>query len=131
MATARLLLSIEHSARQAMPPALASMCQVARIDRQTITLAVPSAAYAARLRQLAPRITARLNKDGWNLNEIIVKIQANLPQSQIKTARPKESVPLDEQGLKAFETLRNHLHEGPLANAVARLLARHGQLPDG
>src|SRR5699024_11407578 len=90
VATARLLLGIEHSARQVLPPALASHCQVAKIDNDTVTLAVPSAAYAARLRQLGPRIVNRLNKDGWNLNEINVKIQANLPVNQTNLHRATE-----------------------------------------
>lgn len=125
LATARLLLSIEHSAKQVMPQALAKMCQVARIDRQALTLVVPGAVYAARLRQLAPRIIERLNKDGWNLNEITVKIQADLPKSRIKPSLAKQSIPLDDQALKAFADLRESLEPGPLANAVARLLERH------
>lgn len=125
LATARLLLSVEHAAKQVLPPALAQVCKVARIDRQQITLAVPSAAYAARLRQLAPRILQLLAGNGWNLNEINVKVQAGLAQSQTKTPRAKEALPLDGGALNAFEELRNNLKPGPLADAVSRLLVRH------
>lgn len=127
LATARMLLGIEQSARQVLPPAIASHCQVAKLESNAVLLAVPSAAYAARLRQLAPRIVERLNKDGWNLNEINVKIQANLPTKQTILQRPKESVPLDGHALEAFEGLRNNLPSGPLADAVARLVERHKQ----
>jgi len=123
--TARMLISIERAIKHVLPPALAQVCRVARVDRQQITLAVPSAAYAARLRQVAPRIMALLAGNGWNLNEINVKVQAGLSQSRTETARTKEVVPLDENALNAFEGLRNALQPGPLADAVTRLLAHH------
>lgn len=125
LTTARMLLSIERATKRILPVALAQTCKVAHIDRQQITLAVPSAAYAARLRQLAPRIVHLLAEDGWNLNEIRIRVQAGLLQSRTKTARAKESIPLDDSALEAFEALRRGLDPGPLADAVGRLLAHH------
>lgn len=127
LSTARMLLSIEQATKQVLPPALAQVCKVARIDRQQITLAVPSAAYAARLRQLAPRIVQLLAGSGWNLNEISVKVQAGLLQSQTKTTQTKIAVPLDNDALSAFAKLRDTLKPGPLADAVNRLLVHHGK----
>jgi hypothetical protein len=120
-----MLLAVEHAAKKILPPALAQVCRVARIEQQQITLAVPSAAYAARLRQLAPRIVQLLTGSGWNLNEINIKVQAGLLQNQTKAATPKEVAPLDENALKAFEDLQNSLKPGPLADAVKRLLTHH------
>jgi hypothetical protein len=120
-----MLLSIEHATQKILPPALAQVCRVARVDRQQVTLAVPSAAYAARLRQLAPRIAQMLTQEGWNLNEISVKVQAGLLQTRINAAPVKDVTPLDERALSAFETLQNNLRPGPLADAVKRLLAHH------
>lgn len=125
LTTARMLISIEHAAKKVLPPALAQVCRVARIERQQITLAVPSAAYASRLRQLAPRIIQLLAGSGWNLNEISVKVQAGLLQNQTKTAPLREAVPLDKNALEAFEKLGEGLNPGPLADAVKRLLTRH------
>lgn len=125
LTTARMLLSIEHAAKTILPPALAQVCRVARIDRQQITLAVPSAAYASKLRQLAPRIVQLLTESGWNLNEISVKVQAGLLQAQTKTAQPREIAPLDDNALKAFAELQGNLRPGPLADAVTRLLRHH------
>lgn len=124
LTTVRNLIAAEHAVKKAMPPALASVCKVARIDRQQITLAVPSAAYASRLRQLAPRILVLLNDNGWNLTEMIVKVQAALLQSQIKTAS-RQVEPLDHTALAAFDELQRSLPSGPLANAIGRLLAHH------
>lgn len=125
LTTARMLISIQHAAKQVLPPALAAVCRVARVEQQHITLAVPSAAYAARLRQLAPRIVQLLTQSGWNLNEISVRVQAGLLQSQIKTTPIKQAQPLGETALNAFEELQGKLDAGPLADAIGRLLMRH------
>lgn len=122
--TARRLLAAEQAAKDALPPALALVCKVARIEKQQITLAVPSAAYAARLRQLAPSIVQTLAGGGWNLTEIKVKVQAGLLQSQTKKSG-KEVVPLDSAALDAFDELRGKLRPGPLTDAVKRLLDHH------
>lgn len=124
LTTARNLIAVEHATKNALPPALALVCKVARIDRQQMTLAVPSAAYASKLRQLAPRILLLLNGSGWNLTEISVKVQAGLLQSQTKTAS-RQVEPLDGEALNAFSELQNNLPPGPLADAVKRLLAHH------
>jgi hypothetical protein len=124
LTTARNLLAVEHATKKVLPPSLALVCRVARIDRQQITLAVPSAAYASKLRQLAPRILQLLNDGGWNLNEIHVRVQAALLQSRTKTA-PRQVAPMDDHALNAFDQLQDNLPPGPLADAVKRLLAHH------
>ena len=125
LTTARLLLSIEQVTKKVLPPALAQACRVARIDGQQITLAVPSAAYASKLRQLAPRIAELLTASGWNLNEIIVKVQAGLLQAQTKATPSRQVAPLGEKALNAFAELQNNLNPGPLADTVQRLLNHH------
>jgi len=124
LAAARELIAVEQAAKQALPPALAEVCKVARIERQQITLAVPGAAHAAKLRQVAPRIIQLLNSRGWNITQISVRVQAGLAKTQTKTPT-REIVPLDDTALKAFETLHSGLRPGPLADAVQRLLAHH------
>ncbi|NYT62437.1 DUF721 domain-containing protein [Alcaligenaceae bacterium] len=124
--TARNLIAVEHAAKKVLPLALAEVCRVARIEKQQITLAVPSAAYASKLRQLAPRILLLLNDSGWNLNEISVRVQAALLKSETKTT-PHQVEPLGDVALDAFTELQNSLKPGPLADAVSRLLANHGK----
>ncbi len=125
LATAQNLLDAEHIARQALPPGMASVCRVARIENQRMTLAVPSAAYASKLRQLAPRILTRLNDAGWNLNEITVRVQGALVHRPappfVKTAEPLGPVALD-----AFSRLHDAVEPGPLSDAIQKLLKRHG-----
>lgn len=127
LTTARALLALQTATQALLPAGLAKTCRVARLDQHRLTLAVPSPAYAARLRQLAPRIVARLTDSGWNLTEIEVKVQAGLLQTEIKTSQTKQSNPLDGGAVDAFRELHENLRPGPLADAVARLVSRHGK----
>ena len=126
LTAAREHIAVEQAAKQALPTALAQVCRVARIERQHMTLAVPAAAYAAKLRQLAPSMMRKLHDSGWNISQISVKVQANLAATQTKKA-PRQITPLGATALKAFETLHEELQPGPLADAVQRLLQRHQQ----
>lgn len=125
LSTAKALLSAEREIQDLLPPALARACRVARLDRQQITLAVPSAAHAAKLRQMAPRIAQALARHGRNISEVVVRVQAGLPQDGAKMPRTKDVIPLDDTALHAFRDLRERLAPGPLADAVARLLEHH------
>lgn len=124
LATAKNLLDAEQEARRVLPLGIAAVCRVARIENQRMTLAVPSAAYASKLRQMVPRIVARLNEAGWNINEITVRVQGALVQSPTpkfqKTAEPLGPVALD-----AFSRLRDAVEPGPLSDAIQQLLQRH------
>ncbi|TEA80223.1 DciA family protein [Allopusillimonas ginsengisoli] len=126
LAAARNMLAVQEAARQALPAALADACQVARIERQRITLAVPSAAYASKLRQLAPRIVHLLASRGWDVQEVSVKVQAGLLRAPTKTVE-RTVTPLDSGALQAFDELRSGLRPGPLADAITRLLKHHRQ----
>ena len=125
LATAQRLLQLERATQKALPPALAGSCRVARVEGGLLTLAVPSAAHASKLRQLAPRIVQLLAHAGWNLNEISIKVQASLVTSITPPSRPKDINPLDASAIAAFENLRDNTPPGPLADALARLVARH------
>ncbi|CAM3772927.1 Flagellar hook-length control protein FliK [Bordetella sputigena] len=128
LATANLHLQIQRTVAAAVPPVLGNVCRVARLEADRLQLAVPSAAHAAKLRQMAPRIAQALHAAGWNLNEIAVKVQAGLPGSGIKPPRaPKDVMPLGDTALGAFEALRETLNPGPLADAIERLLRHHRQ----
>lgn len=124
LATARHLLAIEAAVTKALPAALGRQCKVARLEAQRLTLAVPGPAHAAKLRQLTPSLLARLAAQGWNINEIGIRVQAGLMAPVTKpTTRNVE--PLDANALQAFSTLADTLTPGPLASAIDRLLKHH------
>lgn len=122
--TARRLMEAEALLAQVLPPGLARRCKAAQIDRRRLTVSVPSPAHAARLRQLAPTVTARLRAAGWLVEDIVVRIDAGLGRPAAERP-PRQTEGLGEGALDAFEALRRSLRPGPLADAVGRLLRRH------
>ena len=123
LASAQRLLQLETALLGCLPAALAARCKVAALDAQQLTLAVPGPAQAAKLRQLGPTLASRLQAQGWQVPAIRIRVMASL--AYVPQPRVRETVPLGERGLQAFADLHTQLHPGPLADAVARLLARH------
>ncbi|OWT72678.1 MULTISPECIES: DciA family protein [unclassified Achromobacter] len=124
LATARLHMQVQATVAKILPPALGEVCRVARLETDKLQLAVPSAAHAAKLRQMAPRVAQALAAAGWHLNEISVKVHAGLLPPAAPPP-PREAAPLDDRALEAFATLQKNLRPGTLADAVARLLKHH------
>jgi len=126
LATARRHIQIRQAVGTVLPAGLGAACQVVKVDGPCLTIAVPNAAYAAKLRQLAPRLAEALTRAGWHIHEVKVRIHAGPSVPAPYTPPPKEAIPLDDQALAAFTVLRNQLRPGPLADAVARLVRHHG-----
>lgn len=125
LATARKHLQIQHAVAAVLPPALGALCVVAKLENQHLQLAVPGPAHAAKLRQMAPRIAQTLTGQGWNVNEISVRVQAGMPRPG-QSATPAQAGPAP--GLDCPGCLRDAasgLAPRPLADAVARLLKHH------
>lgn len=124
LTTAHDLLAAEQAIAGALPAGLAGQCRVARIDGGTLTVAVPAAAHANKLRHLQTRLVSALQQAGWNIEQIHIRVQASL--AAVRQAPVRQTQPLDDRALQAFDSLGENLTPGPLADAVARLLQRHG-----
>ena len=109
LATARVHLQVQRIIATALPPALANVCQVARMEKTSLLIVVTSSAHAAKLRQLAPTIVRTLADKCWNIASITIKVQANKPGA--KSPRPpKQTAPLGHTAPDAFNTLRQFAH---------------------
>ena len=74
------------------------------------------------LPQTAPPPTAPLSGA-----ERVTCVQAGMPRPGSRAAHPpKLAQPLGAQALDAFDELGKAVRPGPLADAIARLLAHHG-----
>ena len=124
LATAQRHIQLRAVVAQALPEAIREGFDILKIENKTLTLMVSSAAFAAKFRQLAPRVTTHVQAAGWNLDDIKLRVQGGL-RIPVAAKPEKEARALDQQDLKAFETLNQTLRAGPLADAVARLLAHH------
>lgn len=124
LATAQHHIALKALVVETLPPALKRAFEIAKFDRGVLTLMASNASAAAKLRQLAPRMSSHLQSKGRLIHEVQIKtsLQHAAPpyQKPEKTARP-----LDNSDLDAFEELQKGLKPGPLADAVARLLAHH------
>jgi hypothetical protein len=129
LSTATRLMELQRQVGALLPEPMGSACRVLRFEDGNLTLGVPAASHSAKLRQLAPRIVAALEKQGWQVNGIAVRVQASLTRpggTLLSGAAPARPVGTDlsNKAVDAFGTLHAGLPEGPLAQAVARLLAR-------
>jgi len=126
VATAQRYAQIRQAVAAMLPAGLADVLQVIKLDDGQLTLAVPAAAHVAKLRQLAPRLVTALGRQGWHVEAVNIRIQAQAGGEEKNTVRPaKTATPLDAQALQAFSTLHRRLSAGPLADAVQRLLKHH------
>ncbi|MEI7569326.1 MAG: DciA family protein [Alcaligenaceae bacterium] len=124
LATAQLHIKLRSALVEALPITMRKGFEVLKIEHNTLTLMVSSAAFAAKFRQLAPRVITHIQAAGWNLSDIKLRVQGGLG-IPVATPPKKEARALDQQDLKSFEDLTHQLRPGPLADAVARLLAHH------
>lgn len=123
--TAERYLELEKHIAQYLGAAM-SPCKIAQWKGDQLTLAVPSAAHATKLRQQVPTLINYLKRHQWQLSTIKIQIQSVLftgvePLGYVHQG----GAGIDATGLDAFEQLENQLEDGPLALAVRRLLARH------
>jgi hypothetical protein len=117
-------LKMRSAVFSALPQNMRSAFEVVKLENHILTLMVSSAAFAAKFRQLAPRVATHMQSMGWNVAEIKLKVQGGLGLPEVAKP-PREARTLDQQDLKAFEALRDALRPGPLADAVAKLLRHH------
>lgn len=122
---AQRYLQLEQLIQQNAPSGL-QHCKVAHIDRQTLVIAVPSAAHANKLRQSIPSLIQILQSHHWQISQVQIQIQSVLftgvkPLGEVRQG----GAGIDASGINAFTQLEQQLDNGPLAVAVKRLLARH------
>lgn len=125
VATAQRLMTLQQHVSASLPGALGQVCQVLKWQEGELHLAVPAAAHSAKLRQVLPRLTQNLQKQGWEVNQIRVRVQASRPFEPERPARVANSLP--DQGIAAFAELQHLVPpESPLHEAITRLLQRRG-----
>lgn len=124
--TARSLIAAEKLIKNLVPKALAKHVRVSQINGQSLSLIVPGPAHAARLKQISDTLASQLNLNGWNINRIIVRIDAH--RELVETKPPyKKTNTLSQEALVEFIALEKNVAPGPLAEAIKRLIDRHSE----
>ena len=111
------LLALQRHYEQVAPPALVRASHVVQLERQTLLLAADNGAAAAKLRQLAPRLTQLFQDSGHEVTAIQVRVQVALPPV-VYTPAPAS---LSATGRQRLIDLAGELPDSPLKSALQRL----------
>ena len=107
-------------------PSMAEACAVMQLETGQLTLSVPNAALAAKIKQQLPKLQDALNKRGWHINAIRLKVK--MAQSVEKPTQPKQ-LSLPPNAVSAFASLDGLLDESvrnqTLKAAIRAMVQRH------
>jgi len=126
MPTAVRVGNLQRDVKVILPPMYAG-CDVLSFQDATLTLAVPSSAVAAKLKQQLPKLQAGLQKKGWQVENMRIKIQMR-PNVPVREEPKPSTLTLPPTAVEAFEELGDSLPETPqnaaLIAAIKRLAER-------
>jgi hypothetical protein len=101
------------------PPPLGRACRVAGIKDRVLSLYASNGAMAAKVRQLAPSLLEKLQKKGFEVTSIQVRVQVDV---MTEPARPAKSLVLGAVACESLRDLADHLEDSPLRDAVEKML---------
>jgi hypothetical protein len=106
-------------------PQLFLYCSVMHLESDQLILAAPNSALASKLKQQIPKLQESLQKAGWQINAIRIKVQVN-PMSQNES--PEKQCQLSAKALHAFDCLEKELEQSSrnaeLLGALRNLINR-------
>ena len=119
---ARAVLNTQAALERALPAALAGHVRIMQLENGVLSLACDSGAVASRLRQQADALIASLGK--CEIMVTSVRISVN-PGLLARYAHPVEKAGLPPAALEGLAHLNAEIEEGPLKEALDRLLRHH------
>ena len=106
-------------------PQLFMYCQVLHLDADQLTVAAPNSALASKLKQLLPKLLSALQKAGWQINAIRIKVQVN---PTLEKEPVEKQCRLSGRAIAAFGELEKNLagskHNEGLLEALRNLINR-------
>ncbi|NOL49229.1 DciA family protein [Pelistega europaea] len=126
--TAQLFAHIRQELNLFLQNDVGSYCHVVRLDAEQLILAVPNAAIASKLRQLAPSIASYLAQKGYTISRLNIKVSAELQRLMPKNTISKHSQghtstnPRVQQCHQAFQTFVQQYPDSPLAPSIHKFL---------
>ena len=117
-AHAQRLLRLQRLLETALPPTLRSHARVANLRQGKLIIHAANSAVAAKLRQFGPRFTELFYKDGAQISEIDVRVQAKPPA--VARERPEPIDLPSEERKQALTQLADTLPEDSALKASLR-----------
>lgn len=119
---ARALLKVQGALERALPAALAGHVRVNQLENGVLSLACDSGAAASRLRQLTDTLIASLGKRGIVVAALRVSVN---PELLARYVHPVDKAGLPPAALDGLAHLNAEIEDGPLKEALDRLLRHH------
>lgn len=107
-------------------PVMFDACTVLQFESDQLVLSTPNASLAAKLKQQLPKLQEGLQKRGWQVNAIRLKVQVTkIVENSIKS----KQLMLPKQAVSALAELGNTLENSPrndaLKAALSAMVRRH------
>jgi hypothetical protein len=119
---ARALLKVQAALDHALPAALAGHVRVMQLENSVLSLACDSGAVASRLRQQTDSLVASLGKRGIAASTVRVSVN---PELLARYSHPVDKAGLPPAALDGLAHLNAEIEDGPLKEALDRLLRHH------
>jgi len=119
---AQSLLKTQAAIERALPAALSGHVRVMQLENAVLSLACDSGAVASRLRHQTEALIASLGKQGIVASDVRVSVN---PDLMARYTHPVEKTGLPPAALEGLARLGADIDEGPLKDALTRLLRHH------
>lgn len=130
MPTVRRLAALQKDCARALP-AMFEHCDILQFEAGQLVLAIPNAALAAKLKQQLPKLQGELERKGWQISAIKLKVQVIKSIAPIAHTR---ALVLPEKAMTALEELSTALpaskQNQDLIAALQRLVRHHREPRD-
>jgi hypothetical protein len=100
-------------------PAMFRNCDILQFEDGQLVLATPTSAVAAKLKQQLPKLQAELEKRGWQVHGIKLKVQVTKSIAPVVHTR---QLLLPNMAVSAFDELSNSLPESKQNSALIAAL---------
>ncbi len=119
---ARTLLKIQAALDRSLPAALAGHVRVMQLENGVLSLACDSGAVASRLRHQTDTLLASLAKHGIEVSGVRIRVN---PDLLARYVHPVEKAGLPTAALDGLAHLNAEIEDGPLKDALDKLLRHH------
>jgi len=119
---ARELLNIQGALDRALPAALTGHVRVMQLTNGLLSLACDSGAVASRLRHQSDALIAGLTRNGVVVANVRVSVH---PELLPRYVHPVEKAGVPSSALEGLAHLNAEIEDGPLKDALNRLLRHH------
>jgi hypothetical protein len=122
-ARTRRLLQLQTLYFTSAPAELATSSRVKSYRAGTLVVFADNAAAAAKLKQLAPRLLASIQKNAAEVTALHIAVQVRDAQRTYKSIKTA----LTPEAIEQFDALASRITDVELKLALANLVSRHGK----